>query len=343
MHSKARWKEATLPYELSTEVPFYTYVERTDKYNIHNWWEWENGTICIIELPTKFHERCIRAVSNEVAIATRNMRSTNVSILNDGSTTTKTPRTGKKADDSWIPVAKPRLIRGRCDRSDTQPWPNLIIEVAYTQSEADVRTKAETYWLQAGKAHDVITIKIDEPIALATVPSVMMAWYYCINNRTVTSAFNPMIYEFGTINRNGAQIQLQPGQCVINIQLLASQALVSFCLCLAGLRSIAVIDKSGQIYRSFSNILSIDLIYANTSLNPPVKPECLKRNHEPPFLTEIDKDSIQLHMNQPVLYFNPEPFQDSEPLLEDCNAIYDKLIETTTKALVLLQEQKNSQ
>jgi hypothetical protein len=45
-------------------------------------------------------------------------------------------------------------------------------------------------------------------------------------------------------------------------------------------------------------------------------------------------------MNQPILYFNPEPFQDSEPLLEDCNAIYDKLIETTTKALSLLQEQK---
>ena len=45
-------------------------------------------------------------------------------------------------------------------------------------------------------------------------------------------------------------------------------------------------------------------------------------------------------MNQLILYFNPESFQDLEPLLEDCNAIYDKLRETTTKALVLLQEQK---
>ena len=77
---------SSLPYELATEVPFDTYVEHTDKYNIHGWWEWENGTIRVIELPTKFHERCVRAVCNEVAIATRNVRSTNVGILDDGST-----------------------------------------------------------------------------------------------------------------------------------------------------------------------------------------------------------------------------------------------------------------
>ncbi|CAG8757590.1 9084_t:CDS:2 [Rhizophagus irregularis] len=220
MHSKARWEEATLPYELATEVPFDTYVERTDKYNIHGWWEWENGTVRVIELPTKFHERCVGSIIDEIAIAMRSVRGTNLGMLNDGSTTTKTRRTGKESDNAWTPSAKPRLIRGGCDRNGTQPWPNLVIEIAYTQSEADVKRKVETYWLQAGRAHDAIAIKIEEPVAPATRPSVMTAWHYCINHpRTATGAFNPTMYEFGTINRNGAQIQLQPGQCVINIQL----------------------------------------------------------------------------------------------------------------------------
>ncbi|CAB5368809.1 unnamed protein product [Rhizophagus irregularis] len=170
MHSKARWEEATFPYELATEVPFDTYVEPT-----------------------------------------RNVRGTNVGLHDDGSTTTKTPRSGKESDNAWTPVAKPRLIRGGCDRSGTEPWPNLVIEAAYTQSEADVKRKVETYWLQAGRAHDAIAIKIEQPVAPATRPSVMTAWHYCINHpRTATGAFNPPMYEFGTINRNGANVLNPP-------------------------------------------------------------------------------------------------------------------------------------
>ena len=81
----------------------------------------------------------------------------------------------------------------------------------------------------------------------------------------------------------------------------------------------------------------------------PVKPEFfeyLKRNHQPPFLIEIDKNSsqspvqgsIQFHVNQPSP-LSPEILQDSESSLEDCNAVYDKLIESITKTLTLLQEQ----
>ncbi|CAI2194041.1 14097_t:CDS:2 [Funneliformis geosporum] len=219
LHSKARWEEATLPYELTTEVPFDTYVERTDKYNIHGWWEWKNGTVIVIELPTKFHERCVGAIIREINLVTGGVRSTNVDILYDGATTTKTPRTGKEADASWLPVSKPRLIRGGCDESGTQPWSNLVVEIAYSQSEADVKNKVEQYWLQGGRAHDAIAIKIEEPIAPATRPSIMTAWHYCINNRTAIGALNPTMYEFGTIDRNGNPIILQPGQCIINIQL----------------------------------------------------------------------------------------------------------------------------
>ncbi|RIA94240.1 hypothetical protein C1645_578147 [Glomus cerebriforme] len=108
---------------------------------------------------------------------------------------------------------------GGCDPSGSQPWPNIVVEVAYTQSEADVKNKVEQYWLQAGRAHDAIAIKIDEFIAPATRPSVMTAWHYCINNLTPIGALNPTMYEFGTVSRGGNQINLQPAdQCVINIQ-----------------------------------------------------------------------------------------------------------------------------
>ncbi len=45
--------------------------------------------------------------------------------------------------------------------------------VAYAQTEADVKRKVETHWLQAGRVHDVIVIKIQQPIASATIPTVM--------------------------------------------------------------------------------------------------------------------------------------------------------------------------
>ena len=60
---------------------------------------------------------------------------------------------------------------------------------------------------------------------------------------------------------------------------------------------------------------------------------------------EIDKDSAQgsiqnFHVDHQLSPLSPEILQDSESLLKDCNVIYDKLIESTTKALTLLQEQK---
>ncbi|RIA83603.1 hypothetical protein C1645_833539 [Glomus cerebriforme] len=57
-------------------------------------------------------------------------------------------------------------------------------------------------------------LKIDEPVAPATIPSCMTAWHYCINNVTPAGALNPIM---------GAQINVNPplipGQLVINIQL----------------------------------------------------------------------------------------------------------------------------
>ena len=42
-----------------------------------------------------------------------------------------------------------------------QPWPNLVVEIAYSEDEARVKNKVEGYWLSPGRAHDVIMIKLD--------------------------------------------------------------------------------------------------------------------------------------------------------------------------------------
>ena len=77
---------SSLPYELATKVSYDTYVECTDKYNIRGWWEWNNGTVHVIELPTLFHESCVGAIANEIVLAVGGLRSTNVGMIYFGST-----------------------------------------------------------------------------------------------------------------------------------------------------------------------------------------------------------------------------------------------------------------
>jgi hypothetical protein len=55
---------------------------------------------------------------------------------------------------------KPRANNGGSDGAN-QPWPNFVVEIAYSEDEARVKNKVENYWLAAGRAHDAIMIKLD--------------------------------------------------------------------------------------------------------------------------------------------------------------------------------------
>ncbi|CAI2173094.1 1576_t:CDS:2 [Funneliformis geosporum] len=145
------------------------------------------------------------------------VKSTNLGILSSGSMSTKSRGSGKEADASYIPVVKPQVNNGGSDGSN-QPWPNLVVEVAYSETEANIKNKVENYWLATGRAHDAIVIKL-KPIDSATAPSCMTAWHYCTNVRTAAGALNPTMYEFGTVDRQGNLINPQLGQNVIYIQL----------------------------------------------------------------------------------------------------------------------------
>ncbi|CAI2174797.1 14161_t:CDS:2 [Funneliformis geosporum] len=216
-HPKAKWEEASIPYELATDVSWEEYVEKTDKYNIHGWWEWENGTVNVIELPLRFHEYCVSAITQEIYEATRSVKCTYFGIFASGSMSTKSRGSGKEADASYIPEAKPQVNDDGSDGKN-HPWPNLVVEVAYSETEANVKNKVENYWLATGRAHDAIVIKL-KPIDSDTAPSCMTAWHYCTNVRTAAGALNSTMYEFGTVDRQGNPINPQLGQNVINIQL----------------------------------------------------------------------------------------------------------------------------
>ncbi|CAG8582896.1 7504_t:CDS:2 [Ambispora gerdemannii] len=216
IHPKAMWNEATLPYELKTGVSLDEYILKTDKYKVKGLWEWENGTVRVIELPSMFHETCVATIMKFLGASVLPVASTNSDLIFFGATTTKTPQRGSEADGSITPVGKLQVPSGGSDGGN-KPWPNLVIEVAYAVTEAELKKKIETYWLAPNRAHDAIGINFNYIPGMR--PTEMTAWHYCINNRTAVGALAPIMYEFGTIDRQGNPLNIVPGQCVINIPL----------------------------------------------------------------------------------------------------------------------------
>ncbi|CAG8500627.1 17618_t:CDS:2, partial [Acaulospora colombiana] len=215
IHLKAGWEEATLPYVLKTDVTLDEYIKRTDMHNVHALWEWEKGTVRVIELPSSFHEDCIATIIAKLGAIFDVVSATSVGIKFSGATTTKTRGGGKEPDGSLRPVGKPQVSGGGSDGRN-RPWPNLVIEVAYSETEAHLKDKIENYWLLPNRVHDAIAIKLNYTPDY-TVPTEMTVSLALL--QTAVGALNPVMYEFGTINRQGNPINILPGQCVINIQL----------------------------------------------------------------------------------------------------------------------------
>jgi hypothetical protein len=63
----------------------------------------------------------------------------------------------------------------------------------------------------------------------------------------------------------------------------------------------------------------------------------IKRNHQPPFLTECDQNPTEVQLESIILH-NDVIHSDNQD--ENSNEIYDELISLTTKTLKLLEEQK---
>ncbi|CAB5094601.1 unnamed protein product [Rhizophagus irregularis] len=213
---KAKWEEVTLPYVLATDVTIEEYEQRTEKFNIHGCWEWSDGKVIIYELPSMPHEVCISAVSEEISNACRHVRGTPAQIYGFGATRTCDRNRGKEADSSFRPV-KPAVTAPNGSDGNDFPWPNLVVEVAYSETLDHVEESLR-YWLSPGRAHDCIIVKID-PVPQGQVPVRMRAWHYCISAGRGTRNIVPLVneFEFGTRDDTGAQLNITQGTCIINI------------------------------------------------------------------------------------------------------------------------------
>ncbi|CAG8638634.1 23635_t:CDS:2 [Cetraspora pellucida] len=218
IHPKANWENAPLPYELKSNVSWDKYVERTDKHNVHGMWEWNNGKVFVYELPSAPHESACAGLIRLLNFELAGVFLTDYDFIFLGSMTTKAEHIGKEADGCLRPEKKLAVDSDGCDGLH-QPWPNLVVEVAYSESEEHLFDKIKNYWLRPNRAHDVIAIKIEPPKAPETIPSRMTAWYFCTDNRMADDNLDPIEFEFGTIDKFGNQLNIQPGQCIINIRL----------------------------------------------------------------------------------------------------------------------------
>ncbi|CAG8569631.1 16871_t:CDS:2 [Acaulospora morrowiae] len=97
---------------------------------------------------------------------------------------------GKEADASFRPKKPAVTPPNGSDRSDF-PWPNLVVEVAYTETLDHVE-EALRYWLSPGRAHDCIIVKID-PVPQGQVPVRMRAWHYCVSAGRGTRNTVPLV------------------------------------------------------------------------------------------------------------------------------------------------------
>ncbi|PKC54880.1 hypothetical protein RhiirA1_429757, partial [Rhizophagus irregularis] len=222
--SKAKWEEVTLPYVLVDNVSLREYELRTDKFNIHDVWEWKNNKVMIYELPFKPHETCIYAINKVISRACTAVDYTNSRILNLGATRIRADDSGKEADSCFRPM-KARVLAPTGSDRESEPWPNVVVEVAYTESTDHVLKKVKEYWLpDLSCVHDVIVVKID-PVPDGEIPSRMQVsgMAFCVNDRRMRSAPPEARthFEFGTYDGNNPpnQLNIIPGMCLINIDL----------------------------------------------------------------------------------------------------------------------------
>ncbi|CAB4401256.1 unnamed protein product [Rhizophagus irregularis] len=211
LSEKAKWEEVTLPYVLAKGIDIEEYERRTEEFNIHGCWEWSNREVLIYELPSMPHEVCIGAITTEIIVSCVPVMRTNTEIYSFGSTRTRDSNRGKEADASFRPK-KPAVTAPNGSDGNDHPWPNLVVEVAYTETLDHVE-EALRYWLSPGRAHDCIIVKID-PVPQGQVPTRMRAWHYCVSAGRGTRNSPPLVtkFEFGTQDGTGAPLNILQGQ-----------------------------------------------------------------------------------------------------------------------------------
>ncbi|RGB32123.1 hypothetical protein C1646_763246 [Rhizophagus diaphanus] len=199
-HPKAKWEEENLEeYEL-----------RVNKFNVHGCWDWKENKVIVYEWPSKIHETIIGELTYQILRQFDAIHSTPAHMSSMGSVRTHADNTGHESDVTFRPP-----------KPTDEPWPNVVVEVAYSESQTDVLSKVQDFWLKNhSRVHDMIVVKIDY-VAPGEMPTRMQAWHFCVSDRTRRNAdiVARTHFEFGTHDQAGNPLNTLPGTCVININL----------------------------------------------------------------------------------------------------------------------------
>ncbi|CAG8459114.1 17822_t:CDS:2 [Acaulospora morrowiae] len=142
------------------------YEERLDKFNICEYSEWINGDVIVYELPSKPHSVLIAAITSEI------IKKCLLPYVCD-----------IKRIFVLLKELVPMILRKKGMHASTlksyecnnqmedEPWPNLIIEVAYSKNESYILEKVKDFWLRNwSHAQNVIVVKIDKPFEAKHAP-----------------------------------------------------------------------------------------------------------------------------------------------------------------------------
>ncbi|CAG8735331.1 4479_t:CDS:2, partial [Gigaspora margarita] len=216
-----------LPYVLAENETIDKYKERKDRFNVHGSWEWSAkhekngiilGDVTVYELPTQAHEVCILEITGLMIEQCRPVNRTDAKIYLLGATRTCAKGFCKEPDGSFRPDKSAVDLPNGSDGL-TAPWPNIVIEVASSESVSHAKDKARNYWLHGNRVHDVIIVKLYYD-SKSPVPNRMKAWHYCALGTSVQQKLKPKNkFEFGTHDANGDLLNYEEETCVIKIPL----------------------------------------------------------------------------------------------------------------------------
>ncbi|RIA89751.1 hypothetical protein C1645_185010 [Glomus cerebriforme] len=159
--SRAKY-EKRLPLILAKDVKFNKFVTRVEKIKAKRYFDYRNGIVTIIELPTGEHETTHSKFSRQFLSAFNNATpQDDVEDWGAKSLSTNLPTNEYEEPDAcFVPkrllTQNPALILV----IEMKSWPTIIFEVASSESLIHLRNKINNYWLVPNRCEDVIVIKI---------------------------------------------------------------------------------------------------------------------------------------------------------------------------------------
>ncbi|RIB30347.1 hypothetical protein C2G38_2136387 [Gigaspora rosea] len=203
LHPMAEWEKAKFPYVLAENVTIDKYEEQADRFNVHGFWEWNAklekndiilDEVTVYELTTQAHKACIGKISKLLTKQCSSVDDTDVEIYVLQATQTRARDLGKEPDASFRPtkpaVDSPNGVMDWYFFILDAAWPNIILEVASSESVRHAKYKARNYWLHGNRVRDVIIIKLHYD-GETLVPSRMKAWHYCASGTSVQQKLKP--------------------------------------------------------------------------------------------------------------------------------------------------------